>query len=71
MNYELSKEFCQIAPEEGMLIDGGCKLCTIGSVIGGAGTGAGTVLVLASNPAGWLIGAGALVGAGLGYLATG
>jgi hypothetical protein len=67
---DIALEFNELTSMELVTIDGGCKLCTIGSVIGGAGTGAGTVLVLASNPAGWLIGAGALVGAGLGYLAT-
>lgn len=54
--------------------DGGCKICTAGAVIGGAGTGAGTVLAVGAifsvTPAGWIVGLGAVAGAGLGYLAT-
>ena len=56
------------------MLDGGCKICTVGAVIGGAGTGAGTVLAVgalcAVTPAGWVVGLGAVAGAGLGYLAT-
>lgn len=56
------------------MIDGGCKICTAGAVIGGAGTGAGTVLAVGAicsvTPAGWIVGLGAAAGAGLGYLAT-
>ena len=57
-----------------IMLDGGCKICTAGAVIGGAGTGAGTVLAVGAifsvTPAGWIVGLGAVAGAGLGYLAT-
>lgn len=67
---ELTSAFSPMQDEELFLLYGGCGFCTAGAVIGGAATGAGTVLALASNPAGWVIAGGAIVGAGLGYLAT-
>lgn len=63
-------EFNQLEDAELMMLEGGCGLCTAGAMIGGAATGAGTVLALASNPVGWAVGAGALIGAGIGYLIT-
>ncbi len=70
MEMVLNYGLCEMTFEGMELLEGGCGLCTAGAVIGGAATGAGTVLALASNPAGWVIGAGALVGAGIGYLIT-
>lgn len=67
-------EFEQLIEMDMLEIEGGCRICTAGAVIGGAGTGAGTVLAVGalcgSNPAGWVIGLGALAGAGLGYLVS-
>ena len=63
-------KFNELDENELMLLEGGCGLCTAGSIIGGASTGAGIVLAVVSNPAGWVVGAGALVGAGLGWLLT-
>lgn len=57
-----------ISLDELYLIEGGCKLCKVGSTIAGAATGTGIVLGLASNPAGWVILGGAAIGAGVGYL---
>ena len=37
---DIALEFNELTSMELVTIDGGCKLCTIGSVIGGAGTGA-------------------------------
>ncbi len=39
-------------------------------LIAGAATGAGLVLALVSNPAGWAIAGGAIVGGGLGLLSV-
>jgi hypothetical protein len=71
MNYELSKEFCQIAPEEGMLIDGGKSKAIkflqafTGTVIVATtpivGVGAGIV----GTPLGGLAAAGSYCGLGL------
>lgn len=54
------------------MLDGGCKICTAGAVIGGAGTGAVLAVgaIFSVTPAGWIVGLGAVAGAGLGYLAT-
>lgn len=67
---DVTLKFSQIQDEELYLLDGGCLFCTAAAVVGGAATGAGTVLALASNPVGWAIAGGAAIGAGLGYLAT-
>lgn len=67
---ELVLDFNELNVDELDMLDGGCWVCKAGGVISGTGTGAATVMALASNPAGWAIGLGALAGAGLGYLAT-
>lgn len=56
--------------EELYILEGGCFLCKLGATIAGASTGAGIVLALASNPAGWAIAGGAIIGGGLGYLSV-
>lgn len=61
-------DFYLINSEELYLIEGGCWLCTTDSVIAGSATGAGTVLALSTNPAGWVVLGGAIIGGGLGYL---
>lgn len=61
-------DFYLISSEELYLIEGGCWLCIAGGVIGGAATGAGTVLALSTNPAGWVVLGATVIGAGLGYL---
>lgn len=61
-------DFYLISSEELYLIEGGCWLCTAGGVIGGAATGAGTVLALSTNPVGWVVLGGAVIGGALGYL---
>lgn len=52
------------------MLDGGCKICTAGAVIGGAGTVLAVGAIFSVTPAGWIVGLGAVAGAGLGYLAT-
>lgn len=56
--------------EELYVMEAGCRLCRVGATIAGAATGAGTVLALASNPVGWAIAGGAVIGGGLGYLSA-
>lgn len=68
MELTMNNGFSALSFDEMMEMDGGCWLCKLGSTIGGAGTGAGTVLALASNPAGWVVAGGAVIGGGLGYL---
>lgn len=70
MELTMNNGFSALSFNEMMEIDGGCWLCTVGATIGGASLGAGTVLMLASNPVGWVVAAGAVVGGGLGYLVT-
>lgn len=62
------EKFENLTESEILLLEGGCGVCKAGGAIGGAASGAGLVLLLASNPAGWAIAGGAAVGAGLGYL---
>ena len=56
--------------DEMYYIEAGCGLCKVGATIAGAATGAGLVLALASNPAGWAVAGGAIIGGGLGYLSA-
>ena len=63
-------DFYSINSDELYLIEGGCWLCTVGATIAGAGTGIGVVVALVSNPVGWMVAGGAIVGGGLGYLTT-
>lgn len=63
-------EFKVLTVDEMYYIEAGCFLCKAGATIAGAATGAGLVLALASNPAGWAIAGGAIVGGGLGLLSV-
>lgn len=49
-------------------LEGGCFLCKLGATIAGASSGAGVVFALVSNPAGWLVAGGVIIGGGVGYL---
>ena len=63
-------EFILLNTDEMCNIEAGCGLCTVGTTIAGAATGAGLVLALVSNPAGWIIAGGAIIGGGLGLLSV-
>lgn len=63
-------EFKVLTVDEMYYIEAGCRLCKVGATIAGAATGAGLVLALVSNPAGWAIAGGAIVGGGLGLLSV-
>lgn len=63
-------EFELLTVDEIYNIEAGCGLCKVGATIAGAATGAGVVMALASNPAGWLIAGGAIIGGGLGLLSV-
>lgn len=63
-------EFEMLTLDEMYYLEAGCWLCKTGATIAGAATGAGLVMALASNPAGWAIAAGAVVGGGLGLLSV-
>lgn len=63
-------EFELLSIDELNYIEAGCRLCKIGATIAGASTGAGIVFSLSSNPVGWVVAAGAVVGGGLGYLSA-
>ena len=62
--------FVELSLDEMYYLEAGCTLCKVGATIAGAATGAGLVLALVSNPAGWMIAGGAVVGGGLGLLSV-
>ncbi len=63
-------EFELLTVDEMYDVEAGCGLCKVGATIAGASTGAGLVLALASNPVGWAVAGGAVVGGGLGLLSA-